>query len=374
MKMQLALLALVASVSSRALVHRHHQHQQEELVKRDYIVYTTITVHAAATANVNVDVSAGAAPTSAPASTFTAQPGTAQPTAACTTCQQGAPAAAAPSGSSGSSGSSANLPSGSGGGFTDGTIPCSQFPSNVNGIVALDWLNLGGWSGIQSGNAAGSSCSQEGDLCSYACAPGMAKTQWPANQPADGQSRGGLICKGGMLYRTRPDVPDLCMMQAQTASIVNNLNQEVAVCQTDYPGSENMVIPTVTSASNTSPLTCINEASYYQWQGKPTSGQFYVQSAGVGASQGCIWGTAGSNIGNFSPLNFGAGQSNGLTYLSLIPNPNGDISQLGYNVKIVADSGSTINGNCGIENGAYTGGANGCTVTVTSGSAHFLLY
>jgi len=260
--------------------------------------------------------------------------------------------------------------------FADGTIPCTQFPSNVPGVVTTSWLGFGGWSGIQSGDAQASSC-EEGAYCSYACAPGMAKTQWPTTQPSDGQTRGGLLCQGGYLYRTNADSPNLCEQQASTVSVVNDVGQQITLCQTDYPGTENMVIPTITEGTNsTSPLTCIIESEYFEWEGKSTSAQFYVMPAGVSAEEGCVWGSAGSNIGNFSPLNFGAGQSNGLTYLSLIPNPNGEIGALDYNVEIVASPGSSINGACSIVNGVYQGGdgSDGCTVTVTSGTAYFHLY
>jgi len=260
--------------------------------------------------------------------------------------------------------------------FVDGTIPCSQFPS-ADGIVSLDYLGNNGWSGIQCGSDfSNSNTCSEGCYCSYACQPGMAKTQWPANQPSSGQSVGGLYCQNGFLYRTETSTSQLCQEQAQSAYLYNELSNDVTVCQTDYPGTEDMVIPTVANPGNSSQiLTTIIAADYYQWQGQPTSSQFYVQMAGVTPQEGCQWGSAGSNIGNFSPLNFGAGLStDGNTYLSLIPNPNGDISALGYNVEIIATPGSAVNGECSIVNGAYSGGSNGCTVTVTSGSAYFHIF
>lgn len=256
--------------------------------------------------------------------------------------------------------------------FEDGTIPCSSFPSG-QGVIALDWMNQNGWSGVEhTDTSTGGSC-DEGSYCSYACQPGMSKTQWPADQPSDGRSIGGLLCKNGYLYRTNTDTDYLCVWGEDTAVVVSELSQDVAICRTDYPGTENMDIPTYVTAGSSLPLTVVDEDSYYMWQGKKTSAQYYVNNAGVSVEDGCVWGTDGSGVGNWAPLNFGAGYTDGVTYLSLIPNPNNGNS-LNYNVKIVADGDSVVNGECVYENGSYSGGADGCTVAVTSGRAKFVLY
>lgn len=106
-----------------------------------------------------------------------------------------------------------------------------------------------------------------------------------------------------------------------------------------------------------------------------TSAQFYVNNAGVSLEDGCVWGTAGSGVGNWAPLNFGGGYTNGVAYLALIPNPN-NYDALNYNVKIVAaDDDSTVLGDCKYENGKYNdGSSDGCTVSVTKGKAKFVLY
>ena len=135
-----------------------------------------------------------------------------------------------------------------------------------------------------------------------------------------------------------------------------------------------MDIPTFVEAGSTMPLTVVNQDTYYMWQGQKTSAQYYVNNAGVSVEDGCIWGTQGSGIGNWAPLNFGAGSTNGIAYLSLIPNPNNG-QALNFNVKIVAaDSNSIVNGECKYENGAYSGGSDGCTVAVSKGRAQFVLY
>lgn len=256
--------------------------------------------------------------------------------------------------------------------FQDGTIACSQFPSG-QGVIPINWLGEGGWSGIENTDTStGGSC-KEGSYCSYACQPGMSKTQWPSDQPSDGRSIGGLLCKNGYLYRSNTDTDYLCEWGVDAAYIVSELSEDVAICRTDYPGTENMVIPAYVQAGDSLPLTVVDQDTYYTWQGMKTSAQYYVNNAGVSVEDGCVWGTSGSGVGNWAPLNFGAGSSDGVTYLSLIPNPNnGDA--LNYNVKIVAADDSTVIGECIYENGSFSGGADGCTVSVTSGQAEFVLY
>lgn len=258
--------------------------------------------------------------------------------------------------------------------FEDGTIDCSSFPSDVPGVMSLDYLGFGGWSGIYnpSDNNSPNKCT-EGSYCSYSCQPGMSKTQWPSDQPANGVSVGGLICKNGKLYRTNSEKKNLCEWGLESAVVVSELSDSVSICRTDYPGTENMVIPTIVGPGSTAALTTVDQSTYYQWQGKGTSAQYYVNNAGVSQEKGCVWGEAGSGVGNWAPLNFGAGSVNGITYLSLIPNPNNK-TPANFNVKIVAIDGAVVNGECKYENGVYSGGENGCTVTVTKGQAKFVLY
>lgn len=144
------------------------------------------------------------------------------------------------------------------------------------------------------------------------------------------------------------------------------------MCRTDYPGSENMVIPTLVKAGGQADLSVVNEDTYYVWKGMKTSTQYYVNNAGVSVEDGCVWGQPGSGVGNWAPLVVGAGYTNGLSYISLIPNPNNS-SPANFNVRIEATPGSSINGDCKYENGSFSGG-NGCTVTVTSGSAQLVFY
>lgn len=260
--------------------------------------------------------------------------------------------------------------------FEDGTIDCSDFGSLVGqGVLALDHLGFGGFSGIyHSDTSTGGACT-EGAYCSYSCQPGMSKTQWPSSQPANGVSVGGLHCSNGKLYKSNPSQDYLCEWGIDAAYVVSELSQDVAICRTDYPGTENMVVPTYVEAGATLPLTVVDQSSYFKWQGSYTSAQYYVNNAGLSVEEGCIWGTPGSGLGNWAPLNFGAGGfSGGISYLSLIPNPNNH-DAANFNVKIIAGEGATVNGNCVYANGKYNGdGTDGCTVAVSSGRAHFVLY
>merc|ERR1712072_605575 len=126
----------------------------------------------------------------------------------------------------------------------------------------------------------------------------MSKTQWPSDQPSSGMSVGGLQCKNGKLYKSNSDSDYLCEWGAKTASSVSEISKSVAICRTDYPGSENMNIPTLLSAGGKAPASVVDSDSYYHWKGGKTSTQYYVNDAGVSVEDGCIWGTDGSGVGN----------------------------------------------------------------------------
>lgn len=255
--------------------------------------------------------------------------------------------------------------------FEDGKIKCSEFPSNIAGVISLDWIGLNGWSSIQDSNGQSATTCEDGMYCSYACDAGQVKTQWPENQPSNGASLGGLYCKNGYLYRTNTNYDNLCESTGGDVTVINKSSQgDIALCRTDYPGSENMNIPTVVSEGGSQPLAVVNEDTYYQWSGKSTSAQYYVNNAGVSKEDGCIWGDASSQVGNWAPLVIGAGSSDGKTYLSLIPNPNNG-NGANYNIKFNGDNIS--GGDCSYKNGEISS-ADGCTVTVDSGSVEIIFY
>lgn len=384
---------------SSSRVHVHHKHKREVVYEYAYV---TVTVNGQGSTVVNTKTSASTASSEAagksstllPSTTSTASPSSTQApsstqiasSSAAASSSQGSKSSSASASKSSSSSSSKSTSSKSGSvlgdlsdysdpteEFEDGVYSCSDFPSG-QGVVALDHLGFGGWSGIyHSDTSTGGSCT-EGAYCSYACQSGMSKTQWPSEQPSNGVSVGGLICKGGKLYKTNSNAKYLCEWGVDKAIVVNQLSQDVAICRTDYPGTENMVIPTVATAGGSIAITTVDQDTYYTWKGLKTSAQYYVNNAGVSWTDGCVWGSAGSGVGNWAPLNFGAGYTGGIAYLSLIPNPN-NYDSANFNVKIIADNGGSVNGNCVYENGKYNGdGTDGCTAAVSSGRARFVLY
>lgn len=262
--------------------------------------------------------------------------------------------------------------------FPSGTIPCSKFPAEY-GAVALDWLNLGGWSGIQlvpdytsiassistiHTATSGSGCTKN-SFCSYACPAGYQKSQWPTAQGSTGQSIGGLYCNAdGMLELSRPSKKQICTAGAGGVQVSNKLTQNVAICRTDYPGTESETIPLDTQPGGAYELTCPLASDYYEWEGKSTSAQYYINPAGVSVSDACQWGNAGSDMGNWAPLNMGVGKTSAGTFLSIFRNsPTNTDGSLDFTITISGD----VSGKCVYKNNVfYNNGVvspSGCTVS-----------
>ncbi|KAJ5716022.1 uncharacterized protein N7483_013203 [Penicillium malachiteum] len=274
--------------------------------------------------------------------------------------------------------------------FPDGEISCSDFPSDY-GAVALDYLGLGGWAGVQYVSIvdelvsdivtaiSGEGCT-DGGMCSYACPAGYQKNQWPSTQGSTGQSVGGLKCEGGKLYLTNTELGNtLCIQGTGNVFVRNELGDDVAICRTDYPGTESETIPLAASAGGTHDLTCPNSATYFQWEGKATSAQYYVNNKGVSTEDGCQWGSSSETMGNWAPMNFGVGYTDGTTYLSMFKNEPTTDADLNFKVKIV---GSGLSDECSYDGegnfynsaGKIASGTNGCTVGFSTGTAYFVLY
>lgn len=261
--------------------------------------------------------------------------------------------------------------------FPDGQLDCGTFPSEY-GAVPLDYLGMGGWSGLQSvtfgvsaitnivTGVSGDSCT-DGMMCSYACPPGYQKSQWPSTQGATGQSVGGIQCKNGKLYLTNSGLSsNLCIPGQGGVQATNKASGVVAICRTDYPGTESETIPVELQPGATEPLTNPNSDTYYQWTGMSTSAQYYLNPIGVSAQEGCQWGTAGSNMGNWAPINFGVGYKGGKTWLSIFQNKPTTTASYQGSVSIQGDLSDT----CTYSNGQYCGAtgcnSNGCTVSSLS--------
>ncbi len=284
-----------------------------------------------------------------------------------------APSAASPPSSGGWGGSSGGQ--GVDSDFPDGQLDCSAFPSQY-GALPVNYLGLSGWAGLQavkiSGGlvhdivtgTAGQSCS-EGMMCSYACPPGYQKAQWPTEQGSTGQSVGGIKCEGGKLHLTNPGLSSkLCIPGKGGVQATNNAGGVVAICRTDYPGTESEVIPVELQPGETEQLTVPDAGSYYQWQGKSTSAQYYLNPVGFGADQACKWGEPSQPLGNYAPINFGVGFKEGKTWLSIFQ--NAPTTQAKYQGKVELQG--DISDKCYYENGQYCGAtgcnSNGCTVSL----------
>lgn len=287
-----------------------------------------------------------------------------------------APAAQAAQAASSSSSSGTT---GSGSDFPSGQIDCNNFPSNY-GAVRTDWMGLEGWAGVQNTpdftmgvagaiskiitGIAGSGGCTKGSFCQYACAPGYQMAQWPTNNQGNtGQSIGGVYCNSqGKLELTRSGSNVLCEKGAGGISIKNTLSEKVSLCRTLYPGTEAMIIPTVAEPGATVEVTNPIQSKYYQWQGKMTSAQYYLNLKGYGPDQACVWNAPANPtaLGNWAAVIIGVGKADdGVTYLSIFPNAPTSTAQLDFNVKITGD----VSMECSLINGVYSGGSNGCTVS-----------
>lgn len=132
-------------------------------------------------------------------------------------------------------------------------------------------------------------------------------------------------------------------------------------------------MPLNTEPKSTSPLTCPDASTYYTHQGDPTTAQYYVNNQGIALEDACIWGTDGTDKGNWAPSYFGVGQDiYGKTWCSIASTAQNDPSNyhpLNYTVRITGNT----SGNCGLVNGQYCSGDDytecntaGCTVSITS--------
>lgn len=277
--------------------------------------------------------------------------------------------------------------------FPDGEIDCSTFPSEY-GPIEVKWANLGGWAGIQYVTVEGDMVTHivtavpggkgciPGAMCSYACPPGYQKSQWPSTQGSTGQSVGGIQCNSnGKLTLTNPELSKtLCIKGTGATHVQNKLSYNAAICRTDYPGTENEIVPLNTQPESTSPLTCPDANNYFRWKGLPTTAQYYINNQGIALHDACMWGTDGSNMGNWAPTFLGVGQDvYGKTWLSISSTAQNNpisYSPLNYTVTIQGDT----SGNCRVSNGKYCSGDNfdncneqGCTVELMSGEGTYVL-
>jgi hypothetical protein len=260
--------------------------------------------------------------------------------------------------------------------FPSGDVPCSTFPSDY-GAIPLEWMNLGGWSGIQQvpdyspgdanivtiHTAVKGGCTI-GSFCSYACPPGYQRTQWPEAQGSTKESIGGLYCNAkGNLELSRDGYTKLCEQGVGGVTIKNDLKKVVSTCRTDYPGTENMVIPLLSEPGSSNPLTNPDSTSYYVWDGQNTTAQYYVNKAGYTLEEACVWLNPDDpgGAGNWAPMNIGVGRNFEMkTYISIFRNKPSSSAELDFNIEITGDG---VNGDCSFVNGEFSTGGDGCTVS-----------
>lgn len=308
--------------------------------------------------------------------TTTPVPTTTTTTTTTSTTPSATPSAASTTASSSGSGSSSGT--GVDSDFPSGEISCSTFPSSY-GAVAQSYLGLNGWTGVQNvpsysltdtvisyiETAVSGGCTSD-SFCSYACPPGYQKSQWPTAQGNTGQSIGGLYCNtDGKLELSNPTYSTLCIAGTGGISVKNTLSDVVSICRTDYPGTESETIPTEVEGGSTEGLTCPDASSYYTWQGKGTSAQYYINPSGNDKSKACLWGTDGSNLGNFAPVNLGVGKgADGNTYISMFQNsPTNTDGCLDYSITITGDVSSKCSySSCKFYNNGVES-SSGCTVS-----------
>ncbi|KAI6779122.1 uncharacterized protein J7T54_007577 [Emericellopsis cladophorae] len=268
--------------------------------------------------------------------------------------------------------------------FPDGEIKCSHFPSDY-GAVSLDWLGFNGWAGLQQvpdyvlgslksivdihTGISGDDC-ESGTMCSYACPPGYQKSQFPEAQGSTLESIGGLYCDSeGMLRLTHDPNGDgeypLCTKGEGGVFIQNDLDEVVSTCRTDYPGTEGMYIPAIAGPGDKVEL-CNPDQSYYTWDNKGTSAQYYVNPKGFDKEEACIWKSDKfpDKLGNWAPVIAGVGYTDdGNTFLSIFQNAPMSTAKLDFNIEIVGD----VNSKCSYIDGKWTGGSNGCTTAFKKG-------
>ncbi|KAI1083221.1 SUN-domain-containing protein [Whalleya microplaca] len=269
--------------------------------------------------------------------------------------------------------------------FPKDTVKCTEFPSKY-GAVALDYLGFGGWSGLQftpsfhfgidisiSNIVTGIKGNSEWNpgFYSYACPEGYVKSQWPSAQGSTLQSIGGLYCNSnGYLELTRTTSNKLCEKGVGGVTIKNKMSENGALCRTDYPGTEAMVIPVDTQPGKEYDLANILQDGYYHWDNKMTTLQYYVNQRGISHQDACVWdcATRHDECGDKAPTILGVGKApDGITYISLFRNSP---ANLDYNIDITGD----VNSECYVHGGEYPDGGTGCTTGLQDGGQAIITF
>jgi hypothetical protein len=143
-------------------------------------------------------------------------------------------------------------------------------------------------------------------------------------------------------------------------------------------GTESETLPLEVASGAVEQVANPDQSTYFYWEGKKTTAQYYINPAGVKAENACTWGNADDgNIGNWAPMNMGVGYSDGVTYLSIFPNEPTTDAKLEYNVKFEGD----VNPPCYYDASSHTyykdGVPNtdeGCTVGIPQGGSAKVIF
>lgn len=138
-------------------------------------------------------------------------------------------------------------------------------------------------------------------------------------------------------------------------------------------GTESETLPLELAGGSAEQLANPDQSSYFYWEGKPTTAQYYINPAGFTADKACTWGSSSDdNTGNWAPMNMGVGYSNGVTYLSIFPNEPTTDAKLKFNVKFEGD----VSPACYYDASSATyykdgvpNTSEGCTVGIPQGSS-----
>lgn len=242
--------------------------------------------------------------------------------------------------------------------FPDGQLPCSFASLQKYGAVPLNYLGRGGFTAIVSAKIVDSAISNlsgnlasggDGNYFSYACPAGYMKAQWPP-QNSD-QTVGGILCSNGVFHLTNPGSTRLCTAGAGSVAAVNKVGRVIAICNTDYPATEDETVPTRVAPGGSAKLAITDSGKFFKHIGSMTSAQYYLNPAGYDIQEVCTWGkNDGRGVGNWAPVNLGLGtDGNGaMVYIGLFSAEQvlhdaaspGKIVLLNYDVK-VEGSGQT---------------------------------
>lgn len=142
-------------------------------------------------------------------------------------------------------------------------------------------------------------------------------------------------------------------------------------------GTESETLPLELSPASVEQLANPDQSTYFFWENKPTTAQYYINPAGIDAKHGCTWGSDdGTNTGNWAPMNLGVGYSDGTTYLAIYPNEPTTDALLQFNVKFEGD----VSPPCYYDSSSgkyYENGVpntKGCTVGIPQGGSAKVIF